>query len=494
MFAFKKQRRTYDLIDAEILCESIKNIYFMTRKYDYPEKIFVQMEKQCSTQSIFIFRKLLVLFYLLCMKQLEEDVKIIIQHWTRMLKIKLGWINDFDKIIINYTISIFILDIFRLSSKLLKTFSGHTNFVWSIDYSNFDCNQVIYSGSEDKTVGIWYVDTNKQIQSFNEHSGSVYCVKYSQYYYHNYHYNVICSSSEDKTICFWNLKHNQRLKIFNEHDMSVNCIEFSPFNGGRYLCSGSTDKTIRLWDVETSKSLHVFDGHTRTVWCVDFSSFQNNDNNKSNIIGMIGGNGYTICSGAFDKTIRIWDIETAKQLNVFKGHEHWVRSVKYGSNELVNIILSGSDDISVRLWDIRSGQQIQMFNGHTNYVSSVEYSPFVVKNTEVGGNSNVICSGSLDNTIRFWDIRSNKNELYAINGNNGDEGIICLKFVSLKIKGNNNEKKSNNHCGVKMNTTIIILLFCFFSDTNLKQYTPFSLLITYNSYLNEYPTVFFPFK
>ncbi|ETO12058.1 WD-40 repeat protein, partial [Reticulomyxa filosa] len=98
----------------------------------------------------------------------------------------------------------------------------------------------------------------------------------------------------------------------------------------------------------------------------------------------------------------------------------------------------GSNDKSVRLWDIRSNQQIQVFNGHTSDVYTVEYSPFVIKNSI--GNSNVICSGSRDNTIRFWDIRSNKNELYVIKGDNEkDDGIICLKFVSL-------EKEVKNNC------------------------------------------------
>ncbi|ETN98580.1 WD-40 repeat-containing protein [Reticulomyxa filosa] len=155
-----------------------------------------------------------------------------------------------------------------------------------------------------------------------------------------------------------------------------------------------------------------------------------------NAIGVIGGNGYTICSGA-DDNIRIWDIETAKQLNVFKKYCTRVNSVKYGSNELANTILSGLNDKIVRLWDIRSGQQIQVFNGHKSWVFAVECSPLVIKNIDevVGGNSNVICSGSSDNTIRFWDIRSNKRQLYMIKGDNiEDNGIRCLKFIVLKKK------------------------------------------------------------
>ncbi|ETO00289.1 WD-40 repeat protein [Reticulomyxa filosa] len=378
----------------------------------------------------------------------EEEVQIIIHHWIRTLNIKLGWIKDFDNIVVNYVSTAFMLDSFCSSSKLISTFTGHTNIVWSIDRSIFDDSQLICSGSGDSTVRVWDIDTNKQIQLFDEHSASVYCVKFSPYHYYNYHQYVICSSSNDETIRFWDIKDNKQLQIFNDHTLGVCGIEFSPFNGGRYLCSGSDDNTICLWDVETSKSLHVFNGHGDTVFCVDISPLQNNNNyndNKMNNIGVIGGNGYTICSGSRDETIRIWDIETTKQLNVFNGHKECINSVKYGSNELLNAILSGSDDESIRLWDIRSGEQIQVFNGHSGSVMRVEYSPFVIKNSI--GNSNVICSGSFDKTIRFWDIRSNKRELHVMKL---DERVTCLKFMKLKKKVNNNEKKSNSDSCVNL--------------------------------------------
>ncbi|ETO03289.1 hypothetical protein RFI_34121, partial [Reticulomyxa filosa] len=87
------------------------------------------------------------------------------------------------------------------------------------------------------------------------------------------------------------------------------------------------------------------------------------------------------------------------------------------------------------------------FDRHTGLVNVVEYSPFVVDNIEIGCNSNVICSGSDDNTIRFWDIRSNMSELYLFNGDKKeDNGIMCFKFVSLKKKRENNEQKSSGCC------------------------------------------------
>ncbi|ETO34328.1 WD-40 repeat protein [Reticulomyxa filosa] len=346
----------------------------------------------------------------------------------------------------------------------MKTFSGHTTYVWSIDYLTFSSCQYLCSVSYDKTVRVWDVDTNKQIQLFNGHSDTVYCVKFSPYHYINHRRNIICSSSSDKTIRFWDIKNNRQLQIFDGHTNGVVGIEFSSFNGGRYLCSGSADNTIRLWDVETSKSLHVFSGHEKGIWSVDISPLQSNSNNESNNIGVIGGNGYTICSGSWDNTIRIWDIETTKQFIVFKGHEKTVNSVKYGLNKLgisgdPNTILSGSEDRSIRLWDIRSGQQIQTFNGHSSGVSAIEYSPFVVDNIELGS-KNIMCSGSNDNTIRFWDIRSNKKELYVIEGDKRDSGILCIKFISLKKKGN-----KRNYGG-----SVIVKFFKFLNKSNLLQY------------------------
>ncbi|ETO36049.1 WD repeat-containing protein, partial [Reticulomyxa filosa] len=154
-----------------------------------------------------------------------------------------------------------MFDTFHSSSKLINTFTGHTDTAWSIDYSAFNDCQFICSGSADRTVRVWDVDNNKQIQSFNGHSRALNCVKFSSYHYHNHRQNVICSSSYDKTIHFWDFKNNNQLQIFNGHTHSVFGIEFSSFNNGRYLCSGSNDKTIHLWDVETSKSLHAFNGH-----------------------------------------------------------------------------------------------------------------------------------------------------------------------------------------------------------------------------------------
>ncbi|ETO06151.1 WD repeat-containing protein [Reticulomyxa filosa] len=192
---------------------------------------------------------------------------------------------------------------------------------------------------------------------------------------------------------------------------------------------------IYVLDHVTKQFVYGILKHPNNYISIGMSPMQsNNDNNgnKSNSIGVIGGNGYTIWA---------------------------VCSVKYGSNELLNTILSGSEDTSVRLWDIRSGKQIQIFNGHTDIIDAVEYSPFVINNIDICGNSNVICSGSQDNTICFWDIRSNKNELYMIKEKeNEDDRITRLKFLPLKKK----KRK------IKMKKMSIMILNCVMVHTKVQ--------------------------
>ncbi|ETN97747.1 WD-40 repeat protein [Reticulomyxa filosa] len=169
--------------------------------------------------------------------------------------------------------------------------------------------------------------------------------------------------------------------------------------------------------------LSVFNGHTSCVWRVEFSPVQSEGNTNDDQCtgnGVIGGAGYTLCSASHDNTICQWDIEESKELAVFKGHEHYVYSVKYSPTGTT--LCSGSEDKTVRLWDIRSKKNIHTLRGHTKAVWTVEYE-----------RANIICSGSIDNTIRFWDTRVNK-QLHVINGRDDDKGILSIYFQTSKNK------------------------------------------------------------
>ena len=75
----------------------------------------------------------------------------------------------------------------------IATMRGHTNGVWSLIVHN----NILYSGSNDKTIRAWSLDTNECIAALQGHTGGVSC-----FIVHN---NTLYSGSWDKTVRAWQL-------------------------------------------------------------------------------------------------------------------------------------------------------------------------------------------------------------------------------------------------------------------------------------------------
>jgi WD40 repeat protein len=58
---------------------------------------------------------------------------------------------------------------------------------------------------------------------------------------------TLASGSLDKTIKLWNLETVQEIRTLNGHSDSVYSVSISP--DGKTLASGSLDKTIKLWNL-----------------------------------------------------------------------------------------------------------------------------------------------------------------------------------------------------------------------------------------------------
>jgi WD40 repeat protein len=81
-------------------------------------------------------------------------------------------------------------------------------------------------------------------------------------------------------------------------------------------------------------------------------------------------------------------------------------------------------DKTIRLWDVASGRELRCLHGHLNSVWSVAFSP----------DGNTVVSGSVDNTLRLWNVAS--GQCVAILFTTADGWVAFTPDGRYKFGGN----------------------------------------------------------
>jgi WD40 repeat protein/serine/threonine protein kinase len=321
-----------------------------------------------------------------------------------------------------------------ITGKETLSLNGHEKGVTSLAFSP-DGSRLV-SGSTDKTVSLWDTSTGQKLHSFEGHAGSVTALAYGP------DGRFVVSGSTDKTTRVWDASTGRMLTMHN-HSEPVTAVAFSPggktiasvtqsphegnysgeailwnaFTGveviplegrlartsvafspdGKHLVTGELAPTparpsaprrltgdsepptpiLKLYNLETHKSSLSLQGHTDAITGI-----------------VLSPDGKRLVSASLDRTLRIWDVATARETSV-SHDEGSVLAVAISPDG--RRIAAGSGDRTVKIWSPPASENPMSLHRGAG-INSVAFSP----------DGKHIAASSANGMVTVWDARTER--------------------------------------------------------------------------------------
>ncbi|KAG8800244.1 Mitochondrial fission protein [Serendipita sp. 398] len=330
------------------------------------------------------------------------------------------------------------------------TLTSHNGPINGLDFS--EPYGLLVTASQDESTRLWDLSSGEELAFLRGHTGPVKCVQVEG--------DVCVTGGSDNTIRIWDLRAVEDEEEALNQSFAGSSVASSPRSTMQSIpdADGEDEEDAAVF-VERPKGstksrprgcLRTLEGHSRTVSTIYFEES-------------------CLVSGASDKTIRQWDINTGQcvlTMDILWAISHpppppqsgpstsprgsrfvvpslpgasllsaaansfsfptppmadgswdmytdFVGGVQFWGYALV----SGSGDGAVRMWDMRTGQSHRTLIGHTAPVTCVQFDELH------------IVSGSLDKTVRIWDLRTGGiSETLRY-----DHPVTSLQFDSRKV-------------------------------------------------------------
>ncbi|KAK1422333.1 hypothetical protein QVD17_25374 [Tagetes erecta] len=247
----------------------------------------------------------------------------------------------------------------------------------------------IFSAHQDHKIRVWRVDESEVQQQKLTHLATL-------------------PTFSDRTLTVLSPKSHvqvsrHKTSTWVHHNDTVSALAVSM--DGLVLYSVSWDRTLKIWHAADFKCLEsICNAHDDAINALSVSS---------------NGDVYT---GSTDRTIKLWrklkssDGEKHTLVTTLKKHKSGVNALALSTNE--NILFSGASDRLIMAWETSDEDEndmvaVSVLKGHVKSIMCLS----VV--------SDLLCSGSADETIRIW----NKTEncyfcLAVLDGHKGP--VKCL--------------------------------------------------------------------
>ena len=280
----------------------------------------------------------------------------------------------------------------NFQTSLLMTYENKNNddmnnYITSLSWMN---NGICLGvGLPNGTIQLWDINKKIKLREIDAHEDRISCLSWNEY--------ILSSGSRDRYIKNFDVRNRHaEISKIKKHKQEICSLKYS--NEGDLLASGGNDNIAYIWDIRNLKNYFLF--FNENIYnnnYKDIKPYAVNNMHRAAIKAMswcpwkrhilaTGG-------GSKDQSIKIYSCDNNKLLkNIKTGSQ--VCTLLWNNKEKEIISSHGYNKNQIIIWNYEKNKKICELKGHMNRVLYLAMSP----------DERYICSGSGDETLRFWEI------------------------------------------------------------------------------------------
>ncbi|TDH70630.1 uncharacterized protein CCR75_005099 [Bremia lactucae] len=270
-------------------------------------------------------------------------------------------------------------------------FRGHAGIVTLVQFHPDAAQLSLVSASDDLTVRIWDLYTQKQVACIQDHMSLVTSVAFSE------DGSTMLSAGRDKVVNFWDLKDRKLIKTVLVHEAveglvvvpsSFKCATTKKFKDAKeiYFLTAGEKSVLRLWRSSGSSCEVLYTEKSDTSSALTYLNLK---------LGKVRREIIVVTS---EQNLLVFNENLTRRTQII-GYNDDILNLKYipkadASGAPSEVLAVATNSQSIRLLN-RTTLSCELLSGHTDIVMAMAVSP----------DGRWLVSASKDRTARLWDLR-----------------------------------------------------------------------------------------
>jgi WD40 repeat protein len=198
-------------------------------------------------------------------------------------------------------------------------------------------------GSHEGVAIIFDIKSGEKLHELNGHTNPIIFVRFSP------DGKFVLTIGHDNVACVWNVDNGSLLYSLNvDNFLDDSAVIFSP--DSKFLLNTIDNNKagiVTICDIKNGKTIRELKGHEQPLTSVCLSS-----------------DGKKIMTGSFDKTVRIWDVATGRELYQFVVDEYQSILASFSPNDKLSLVQGGLHSKNINIWDLNAEKHLYKLAGH----------------------------------------------------------------------------------------------------------------------------------